>query len=334
MSSGLIENALIVYFMAFLVLDTCIGVIDYRETLRWDTTWLHHITYLIFTVYLVRMNATNSFMSYCICEIPTLILALGNIHPKWRHDRLFGYSFAATRLGYFFILSFIFWAATPVSETCNCINIYTSTLYSSHYPPPPPSKLIPFTISGFLIPVAFLHISWFKAWLSGQSRRATRRDDKLNHASTTSNSISSISTNSHSSSSGSSNAITSPHAVAPVDSAAIRPRIGSANIIEVRAPQQYASSSPQPPEEKVHAPPPHRARIGSGSGNLLSNSLVGVGVGVGSGSVNRSTILSNHNALASVGGTLNNENSQGGGGGVNNSPRLNNNSRLNKERNA
>lgn len=115
MSDGPVENGLIVYFLAFLVLDVVIGLADYRETLRWDTTWLHHVTYFFYTICLIRWHATNCFMAYMICEVPTLVLALGNIEPALRNDLLFGATFAATRLGYFGGMSLIFWSAYPVS---------------------------------------------------------------------------------------------------------------------------------------------------------------------------------------------------------------------------
>ena len=111
---GFFEKAVTIFFMAFLVLDIGVGYFDYLETFRWDTTWLHHFAYMIISVYVIRLGAVNCFLVFSLCEVPTLILALGHIEPSLRNDYAFGVVFALTRLLYFGLVSIFLWLATTV----------------------------------------------------------------------------------------------------------------------------------------------------------------------------------------------------------------------------
>jgi hypothetical protein len=74
------------YFLAFLVLDCVIGVLDYPQHLRIDTTWIHHI---VISVFLVMFLGSGTCVVFLLCapfEIPTFAMSLGSIFPSYRND--------------------------------------------------------------------------------------------------------------------------------------------------------------------------------------------------------------------------------------------------------
>ncbi|CAO3632505.1 unnamed protein product [Cunninghamella blakesleeana] len=107
-----------VFFMTFLVLDLSIGSILYRKQIGLLTGWIHHITYLGLLFWVMKKRYTGLFITMCVLEIPTFLLALGSIHKPFRNDYVFATTFVSTRILFhaFMILNtFLFFHFHPMT---------------------------------------------------------------------------------------------------------------------------------------------------------------------------------------------------------------------------
>ncbi|CAO3592281.1 unnamed protein product [Absidia cylindrospora] len=92
------DIALVCFFQVYLALDLCLGQRYYRQRITWVTGWLHHSIYLILLTWFLYCRIPSFFVCASVLEFPTLILALGALHPPWRSDRMFAFTFFALRL--------------------------------------------------------------------------------------------------------------------------------------------------------------------------------------------------------------------------------------------
>lgn len=142
------SRAVTLVFCTFLVLDLSVGALDYRAQIDPLSGWVHHLAYLGILTWFLRVHCANSFAVMGICELPTLLLGLGAINPRWRSDLPMGVAFVATRLGWFGALCGVILANEP--------------------------PLDPRPIFAYL--VFALHAHWFRGWIRsyGRRRRALR----------------------------------------------------------------------------------------------------------------------------------------------------------------
>lgn len=88
------------FFGVYCVLDLLLGWFFYREYVELLTGWVHHSAYLWLMWYVHYHHITTSFLIFCVEELPTFLLALGNVYPPFRTNYLFGGCFFITRLGW------------------------------------------------------------------------------------------------------------------------------------------------------------------------------------------------------------------------------------------
>lgn len=141
------DRFMLTFFSTYLVLDLVYGVALYRRQIDMLTGWVHHAAYLWLMAYLHWYHIPRGFSLFLIEELPTSLLALGNVARGWRTNILFGASFASTRLLWHGMLLIKFWNARSRTDL---------TLW-------PP---IAVTMA--------LHVHWFSGFVAQQLRRARR----------------------------------------------------------------------------------------------------------------------------------------------------------------
>jgi hypothetical protein len=132
-----VDRVLVIWFLSFLCLDCVIGVVDYRQHLRLDTTWVHHGAFILNNAFMLACKRSSLFIMMTPIEVPTFILAVGSVFPAMRNDFLFGTTFFAFRLVY---------------ETALCI-------YSLTLPDLPRAYIL-----GVFLTTTAMHLFWFYKW--------------------------------------------------------------------------------------------------------------------------------------------------------------------------
>ena len=142
LSSDMIGEMMILFFMAFMCLDIAVGLLDYSALLRWDTGYVHHTVYFLICCGLVSARWTNAFLLFGLIEVPTGILALGSIADEYRNDILFRATFFVFRLVFFGIFSILLIACTlfasPVRSRARATWLFPHAAYYPLLPAPPP----------------------------------------------------------------------------------------------------------------------------------------------------------------------------------------------------
>jgi hypothetical protein len=91
-------------FSGYLLADLLIGFFCYRKQVNLLTGYIHHTLYLLLNVYILHLENYNKclyvYSLYMIEELPTAILNIGYIFPKYRSDILFGITMILFRIIY------------------------------------------------------------------------------------------------------------------------------------------------------------------------------------------------------------------------------------------
>lgn len=90
-----------VFFIAHCLCDLVVGLYDYPSHFGIVTGWIHHTVYIGLMISFLALGCTRMFAAMATNEIPTMILALGVIHPPFRADWGFGMTFLFTRIIFF-----------------------------------------------------------------------------------------------------------------------------------------------------------------------------------------------------------------------------------------
>ncbi|KAG1735255.1 hypothetical protein EDD22DRAFT_924999 [Suillus occidentalis] len=86
------------FFQAYLIADLLMGVIYYRSKINLLTGWIHHTIYIVIVGYTSHMRWSHLFTLCAVMEVPTFILAIASLNPRFRSDIIFALSFFATRI--------------------------------------------------------------------------------------------------------------------------------------------------------------------------------------------------------------------------------------------
>ncbi|KAJ3325500.1 hypothetical protein HDU76_013185 [Blyttiomyces sp. JEL0837] len=80
------------FFLAYLVVDSIVGCIEYPSQFGWISGWFHHSGYAWCVFALMQRGQVGAFLAFgAMLETSTVPLALGHINKKWRQDYLFGF---------------------------------------------------------------------------------------------------------------------------------------------------------------------------------------------------------------------------------------------------
>lgn len=149
MSNHRLSEFMSVFFIVFLIMDSLLGFLFYPNEVGALTGWVHHLIYFIFVMNALYWKFTNVLATCLLEELPTIILAVGSVFPKYRNDLAFGITFFSTRIvfhSFFLILAFFY------------IRNYTVAWI------------------GILL-VLIVHIFWFTKWVLLMRRREQKRTD-------------------------------------------------------------------------------------------------------------------------------------------------------------
>ncbi|KAG1726684.1 hypothetical protein EDB19DRAFT_1751940 [Suillus lakei] len=136
------------FFQAYLVADLLMGVIYYRSKINLLTGWIHHTLYIFIVEYASRMGWSHLFTLCAVMEVPTFVLAIASLNPRFRSDVVFALSFFVTRI----VLHLFLCASMVVSR---------HTVTNDSYGP------------GVIMACVFpLHAFWFYGCLKGFVKRA------------------------------------------------------------------------------------------------------------------------------------------------------------------
>ncbi|KAF9152400.1 hypothetical protein BG015_005299 [Linnemannia schmuckeri] len=97
--------ALVVFFMAYLIMDIIMGFLYYREQVTLLAGWLHHTAYIGITYYAVTQGETFTYSMFFPMEVPTMVVGIGCLDKSLRRDMLYGFSFITFRILFDFSLT-------------------------------------------------------------------------------------------------------------------------------------------------------------------------------------------------------------------------------------
>ena len=130
------------FFNAYLVTDLVVGTIFTFSEMKFGTGYIHHIVYAFIVLDAVHQNIPGALGLIGIMELPTLILALGQMRKSWRQDALFGITFFVTRIAFHIYMLITVYFAWP--------NRYYYL---------------------YLLPNLPVHMMWFRGWIIQQQRK-------------------------------------------------------------------------------------------------------------------------------------------------------------------
>lgn len=136
------------FFQAYLVADLLMGVIYYRSKLNLLTGWIHHTIYIFIVGYSCRMGWSHLFSLCAVMEVPTFVMAIASLNPRFRSDVIFALSYFATRI---------------VLHICLCVSMVASRHNVTN------DSFSPGVIMACVFP---LHAFWFYGCLKGFVKRA------------------------------------------------------------------------------------------------------------------------------------------------------------------
>lgn len=102
--NAMIANPLSMFFLAYLVSDLLTGVLCYRKFVNMSSGWVHHTLYAMFTIYWHQRGWSHAFATALIMEMPTWIMGLGVLNPRFRSYWAFTLSFLVTRIVFHLIM--------------------------------------------------------------------------------------------------------------------------------------------------------------------------------------------------------------------------------------
>ncbi|KAJ6447995.1 hypothetical protein C8R45DRAFT_1134663 [Mycena sanguinolenta] len=78
--------------------------LSYRLQIGLITGWIHHLVYILITVVPIRAGWAHLFCLAAVMELPTFILGLSTLVPRWRSNVLFAAMFGATLIAFHLVL--------------------------------------------------------------------------------------------------------------------------------------------------------------------------------------------------------------------------------------
>ncbi|KAG0077835.1 hypothetical protein BGZ93_008538 [Podila epicladia] len=85
-------------FASYLTMDIVVGLIYYPEQITFMSGYFHHALHLLMCAIAFHCNTIDNLVIFLLVEVPTSILALGFMFPRFRNDKLFGVLFFVIRI--------------------------------------------------------------------------------------------------------------------------------------------------------------------------------------------------------------------------------------------
>mmetsp|Transcript_16523 Transcript_16523/g.48113 ORF Transcript_16523/g.48113 Transcript_16523/m.48113 type:complete len:245 (-) Transcript_16523:382-1116(-) len=135
------------FFGTYCVFDLAVGMVVYPKQVDLLTGWVHHGAYLGLMAYLHYFHIAGGFLIFLVEELPTFLLALGNVSRPLRTNLLFGITFLTTRILWHGFALERFWASRNKTHL---------------------------TLWPFVAVTMMLHLHWFYGFMRQQVRRSQR----------------------------------------------------------------------------------------------------------------------------------------------------------------
>jgi len=98
LSDEIISKYMTLFFVVYLASDLIVGILDYIDQITFWAGWFHHNFYMILSLWIIHRNSTVALIVLGPLELPTLVIALGQIKTSWNNSQLAGISFVLTRI--------------------------------------------------------------------------------------------------------------------------------------------------------------------------------------------------------------------------------------------
>ena len=123
------SRAITIVFIASLLADLLVGVVEYPGFIAWTSGWGHHLAYVaVFTGFL-GTRSTHLFTAFGPAEWPTMMLAVGSILPSARCDAAFGAMFFLTRLVWFAWVMLPVWGVDGVGSVRGVMGVVAMCMH-------------------------------------------------------------------------------------------------------------------------------------------------------------------------------------------------------------
>ncbi|KAI8617890.1 hypothetical protein BC830DRAFT_1111361 [Chytriomyces sp. MP71] len=86
------------FFMSYLLGDLVLGSLLYRSQMGPSTGYFHHFLYLLLIPIALVYDLGGNFALMSFLELPTLVMAVAQVHKPLRNDALFGALYFLTRI--------------------------------------------------------------------------------------------------------------------------------------------------------------------------------------------------------------------------------------------
>lgn len=97
LSSSALSRFITLWFLSHCLVDMGLALVHYREEMKMDTGWVHHVFYTCLMLYVLSTDMGTGFALHLASETPTLLLAIGAVHEPWAMQDLFGLTFLLFR---------------------------------------------------------------------------------------------------------------------------------------------------------------------------------------------------------------------------------------------
>ncbi|KXS16188.1 hypothetical protein M427DRAFT_134612 [Gonapodya prolifera JEL478] len=143
-----------IYFLTYMWCDIAIGVMYYRSQITLLAGYIHHALFTYIFSFAVYHGLVACILPFCLLELPTLIMAIGQLDKRFRRDYLFGGTYFGTRVALHAALCWSMAVELDVGMTVW----------------PLPAVVLP------------LHLYWFSRWVEQQKRLRAKRKRQAKEA--------------------------------------------------------------------------------------------------------------------------------------------------------
>lgn len=140
---------LLTLFWTYLIIDMCVGFVEYKEDFGVLSGWVHHIFYGFFLIHAYVRGYSMAFAFTLVMESSSIFLSGGRLFPCLRQDWVFGLLFFTFRIVYHF---YLLWKLIGI---------------------PAPRVVMWPPVAGVWV----LHIYWLWGWVEGMRRKWRRRKE-------------------------------------------------------------------------------------------------------------------------------------------------------------
>ena len=118
-------------FLAYLLTDLVVGLLEYRQQVTLVMGWMHHLGYATLTAHFLHRGISNSYAAFLLEEIPTACLAAGRLGllDMGSANLLFALSYVPTRFVYHLYVMARLFGREGAAPPGNPLHVYVYPSY-------------------------------------------------------------------------------------------------------------------------------------------------------------------------------------------------------------